>query len=159
MSHFSLKSLSFYGVAIGSVVVLFNVVTAYGESHLKAPPPLKGRYRLQIENPPECLQDKPLVLIVEQSGIYLHGLLLSEQTNTTPEAIAEEKPSLSGQWKGQGLSLSGSAPQFESCGAVGIEATLDKDILNGQLRFGSAEQAIAFAAKREATAARSAGHN
>jgi hypothetical protein len=33
MNHLSLKSLAFYGVAIGSVALLFKVVSAYGETN------------------------------------------------------------------------------------------------------------------------------
>ena len=36
MNHLSLKSLAFYGIAIGSVALLFKVVSAYGETNLKA---------------------------------------------------------------------------------------------------------------------------
>lgn len=55
MSHFNLKSLAFYGVAIGSVLVLFKTVTAYGESNLKAPDKIGGIYRLEAQNLPECI--------------------------------------------------------------------------------------------------------
>lgn len=37
-SHFSPKSLLFYGTMIGSVAILFRVVSGYGEANLKAPP-------------------------------------------------------------------------------------------------------------------------
>jgi hypothetical protein len=37
MSHFNAKTLSFYGIAIGSVLLLFKTVSAYGETKLKAP--------------------------------------------------------------------------------------------------------------------------
>jgi hypothetical protein len=152
MSHFSLKSLAFYGTAIGSVLVLFNVVTAYGEKHLKAPPSIDGRYRLQAENLPDCLRSQPLVLMVEQSGIYVRGLLRQEQVSTSPETTAEEKPALSGLWQEQNLNLSGAAPALAACAraSVTIDATLERDTLNGQLRLGSGPEAIAFSAKREA---------
>ena len=55
MTHFNLKSLTFYGGAITAVVVLFEVVTAYGESNLKAPINIDGRYRLSYTQQPDCL--------------------------------------------------------------------------------------------------------
>ncbi|MBD2580040.1 hypothetical protein [Oscillatoria sp. FACHB-1406] len=159
MSHFNGKSLAFYGIAIGSVVVLFNAVTAYGETHLTAPPSLGGRYRLQIENLPNCLQKEPKILLVEQSGVYLHGLLLAEQGNLSPEALAEEKPTLSGKWQGKELQLSGAAPLVGSCDAVTLKATLQGKNLNGTVRFGSSADAIAFASEKETVKPKAAqGH-
>lgn len=155
MSHFNVKSLAFYGIAIGSVAVLFNAVTAYGETNLTAPPPLSGRYRLQAENLPNCVQKQPNILLLEQSGVYLHAFLLSEQENLSPEALAEEKPTLSGKWQGKKLQLSGTAPLIGSCDAVTIEATLEGDNLSGQLRFGSSADAIALKAEKEAVKPRS----
>lgn len=76
MSHFNAKTLSFYGIAIGSVLLLFKTVSAYGETKLKAPPNIDGSYQfLQAENLPACLQDQQLTLNVEQSGVYLFGNL------------------------------------------------------------------------------------
>ncbi len=76
MSHFNAKTLSFYGIAIGSVLLLFKTVSAYGETKLKAPPNIDGSYQfLQAENLPTCLQDQQLKLNVEQSGVYLFGNL------------------------------------------------------------------------------------
>jgi hypothetical protein len=76
MSHFSAKTLSFYGIAIGSVLLLFKTVSAYGETKLKAPSDIDGSYQfLQADNLPACLQDQQLKLNVEQSGVYLFGNL------------------------------------------------------------------------------------
>jgi len=78
-SHFNLKSLTFYGVAIGFVLLLFNVVTACTKP--KAPAPIDGRYRLSIlKICPTVLKDA-LVLDIEQSGIYLNGSLLPASTD------------------------------------------------------------------------------
>ncbi len=78
MSHFNLKTLSFYGAMIGSVLVLFNIVSNYGENTLKAPVKIAGNYPLELlKNPnlPDCLKSKKLNLTIEQSGIYLAGEL------------------------------------------------------------------------------------
>jgi hypothetical protein len=76
MSHFSAKTLSFYGIAISSVLLLFKTVSAYGETKLNAPPHIDGSYQfLQTDNLPACLQDQQLKLNVEQSGVYLFGNL------------------------------------------------------------------------------------
>jgi hypothetical protein len=89
MSHFNAKTLSFYGIAISSVLILFKTVSAYGETKLNAPPHIDGNYQfLQTENLPNCLQDRQLTLNIEQSGVYLFGDLTvasknkSEQKNT-----------------------------------------------------------------------------
>jgi hypothetical protein len=87
MSHFNLKSLSFYAIAISSVLVLFKIVSAYGETKLKAASNLGGSYQiLEKENFPDCLQAKKITLNIEQSGIYLFGNLeiqsLSNQNQT-----------------------------------------------------------------------------
>jgi len=81
MGHFNLKSLTFYGVMIGSVLVLFNIVSVYGESSLKAPPNISGNYLLESQNLPDCLKSEKLSLAIAQSGIYLTGRLTT-QTQT-----------------------------------------------------------------------------
>jgi len=68
MSHFNFKSLTFYGIAITSVLALFKVVTAYGESNLNASTSINGRYRLSYTQP-NCRQANALLLTIEQSGI------------------------------------------------------------------------------------------
>lgn len=83
MSHFSPKTLSFYGVAISSVLLLFKTVSAYGETKLNAPPHIDGSYQfLQTENLPACLQDQQLILNVDQSGVYLFGNLAIAPSGT-----------------------------------------------------------------------------
>jgi hypothetical protein len=108
-SHFNLKTLSFYGVAIGSVVILFNVVSAYGEANIKAPPAINGNYRLKAKNLPKCVNSEDLILHIQQSGIYLNGSLLPENNNSHAQTSAEEKPSLNGQLQNQQVQLLGSA--------------------------------------------------
>jgi hypothetical protein len=75
MGHFNLKTLTFYGVMIGSVLVLFNIVTTYGENSLKAPVNISGKYLLESPDLPDCLKSEKLVLAIAQSGLYLTGEL------------------------------------------------------------------------------------
>ncbi len=162
MSHFNLKSLTFYGGAIGVVVVLFNVVTAYGKTNLKAPPNIDGRYRLSAQNLPGCLQSDALVLNIKQSGIYLNGSLLPAQTNTHIETLAQEKPSLNGEFKSPNLSVSGSVPWVSSCKnatgeaeasghplSVNIQGVVQGETLTGQITLSSMPSAAEFTAQRE----------
>ncbi|MGH2413862.1 MAG: hypothetical protein ACRDEA_09275 [Microcystaceae cyanobacterium] len=150
MSHFNLKSLSFYGIAIGSVVLLFKVVTAYGDSSLKAPPSIGGRYRLQAQNLPQCLASEPLFLTIQQSGIYLNGALFLEPNQKT----AEERLSLSGKWQNPSLNLSGSVAHLNTCHDLGnpvnLQASWEKDTLRGQINFGASHEKIEFTAQKEA---------
>jgi hypothetical protein len=103
--HFSLKSLTFYGVMIGSVLILFKGITAYGESRLKAPSLVVGKYRLNFQETPECIGRKDVILNIEQSGIYLFGNL----------EIDKEKIILDGKLNDGKVSLSGRSDRIGQC--------------------------------------------
>ena len=152
MSHFNLKSLIFYGVAIGSVVVLFKVVTAYGESSLKASPPIEGRYRIDAKNLPGCLQAEALVLEIQQSGIYLNGSLLPTNNAADSDKIVKEKPSLIGKFSEQKLSISGAIPHLTSCQnqSISLQGIVDGNTLKGQIALSSIPNAVDFIAQKEA---------
>lgn len=157
MNHFSLKSLTFYGVAIGSVVLLFKVVTAYGETNLKAPAPINGSYTINAKTLPGCLKSDALVLIIQQSGIYLNGSLLPVQKGKNSQETGEEKLSLTGKWNkknpNQPLTLSGAVPDITKCQnqSVVIQGLADGKILKGRIKESSNPQVVEFTAKREAT--------
>ncbi|NJO95371.1 MAG: hypothetical protein HC775_04445 [Hyellaceae cyanobacterium CSU_1_1] len=106
MSHFNVKTLSFYGVAIGSVLLLFKVVSAYGETKLKAPQNIDGSYQfVQTENLPDCLQGQQLKLNVEQSGVYLFGNLEVASPGVDDDRAVQPKSS---QGKGVEIPFNGS---------------------------------------------------
>ncbi|WP_169153377.1 hypothetical protein [Brasilonema bromeliae] len=114
MSHFNFKSLTFYGVAISSVLLLFKVVTAYGENSIKAPPAINSNYRLVLsEKLPVCEKSDFLLLNLQQSGIYLNGFLLP--ANSTKTSALSEKHSLAGKLQNQQLSLSGEVTRHILC--------------------------------------------
>lgn len=152
MSHFNFKSLLFYGVAIGSVLLLFKVVAAYGEANLKAPKPIDGDYRLSLAQKLNCPKSEDLVLTIQQSGIYLNGFLLP--ANAQMSAATEEKPSLTGILRNQQLSLSGTVPSSifcsepvsESGNVVTIESQLQGENLEGKLSLSRSE--IKFTAQK-----------
>lgn len=154
-SHFNLKSLAFYGVAISSVLLLFKVVTAYGESNLKAPVAIDGRYRLSfMPNVPNCLKSSSLVLIIEQSGIYLNGSLLPAAPNTQTTVPPDGKPSLTGLLSNQQLDLSGTVPSSASSAlcstnTVKIQSRVEGKNLEGKIALISIPQAIEFTAQKE----------
>lgn len=155
MGRFSFKLLAFYGLSIVSVIVLFKVVTAYGETNLKAPLLMDGSYRLSAENLPGCLKSDSLVLNIKQSGTYLFGTLLPANASAKTVTSSAQKPSLSGRLNNQQLNLAGSLPQLKSCNSsqvnsrVKIQGNIEKDILTGQISLRSIPTAAEFTAKKE----------
>ncbi|MGB3266566.1 MAG: hypothetical protein WBA89_21710 [Microcoleus sp.] len=152
--------LTFYSVSIAFVAVLFKVVTAYGETNLKAPPALAGSYRFDANSLPECLKSDALVLTIEQSGVYLNGNLRSS-SEADRQTTAEEKPSLGGKWETQGLSLSGVVPNLAGCrdssaigqnSSVKLRGILEGDTLKGKISLTDGAAATDFTAQREAAA-------
>lgn len=128
MSHFNLKTLTFYGVMIGSVLLLFKGVTAYGEN-LKAPKAIGGTYQLTSSDLPDCLQSERLMLTIEQSGLYIAATLnlepiksskpsTSETGNLTKSDAIAPKPQtikLNGMMQSQPFTLSGKTAQLGNC--------------------------------------------
>jgi hypothetical protein len=146
MSHFNTKSLSFYGVAISSVLLLFKTVSAYGETNLKAQPNINGTYQfVQTENLPDCLQEKQLNLNIEQSGIYLFGNLAVQSES---EGETGEIP-LSGDFKENQIIMSGKG-NVTDCN-TGIELTIqgqpENQNLVGQIKDNAKGTEGAFVAK------------
>ncbi|HAN74592.1 MAG TPA: hypothetical protein DCQ51_11020 [Planktothrix sp. UBA8407] len=109
-NHFNLKSLAFYGTMIGSVLILFKGVTAYGETQLKAPITIGGNYSIEFDNPPNCLKDKELTLKIEQSGIYIFANLGLEKSADNLDKIA-----LYGKFKEPEMILSGNSNPLLFC--------------------------------------------
>lgn len=170
MSHFSLKSLTFYGVAISSVLLLFRGVTAYGNANLKAPLPIDGIYRIEAQNLPECFKTKTLMLNIQQSGIYLFGSVTHANMSEQQKKATEETLSLVGQLKNQHLSLSGPVQWLVSCNHSGTaetakssslvktEGKFDGETLTGQITLGSPPGTAEFSAEREVPVQQSEGH-
>ncbi|MBE9186534.1 hypothetical protein IQ270_18040 [Microcoleus sp. LEGE 07076] len=163
MPHFNVKMLTFYGISIAFVAVLFKVVTAYGETNLKAPPAIAGSYRFDAKDLPECLKSDSLVLTIDQSGVYLSGNLRSGSSQSDGEKTAEEKPSLVGKWETQGLSLSGAVPNLAGCSdsiaigqnsSVKLRAIVDEESLKGKVSLTDRAAASDFTARREVAAKR-----
>ena len=160
MNHLSVKSLAFYGIAIGSVSLLFKVVSAYGEANLKAAPAITGSYRFNAKSLPECLKSDSLVLTIEQSGVYLSGNLRSG-TEGDRQKTAEEKPSLFGKWENEGLSLSGAVPNLPGCSkrtatgensSVKLRGIVEKESLKGKISLTDGAAATDFTAEKAAVA-------
>ena len=155
MNHLKFQSLAFYGVAIGSVLILFKVVTAYGEANVKAPAPIEGQYRLALEGSvPNCSPASNLVLGIQQSGIYLNGFLLPAQISQD-SSTAAEKSSLTGALNNQQLLLSGkvlttlcSNPAASDTNLVTIQAQIQGQSLAGELVL-NASQEFKVTARRE----------
>ncbi len=139
MSHFNLKSLSFYGVAISSVLVLFKVVSAYGETNLTAAPEIGGTYKIvETQNLPDCLANQALSLTIEQSGVYLFGNLAeqaaAEQATETKTQNNATFP-LSGDFEGEDIVMSGQGnlPNCDPGLQLTVQGRREKDKLVGTM--------------------------
>jgi hypothetical protein len=157
-NHFNFKSLAFYGIAIGSVLILFNVVTAYGEKNLKAPAPIEGRYRLNLaQNLPNCPQSPDLALDIQQSGIYFNGSLLPANTDAAKAKASQKRPTITGKMSNQKLSMAGIVPGSTLCNSqasqqIDIQSQVDGKTLKGQIALAGIPKAIEFTAQQEAPA-------
>jgi hypothetical protein len=147
MSHFNLKSLSFYAIAISSVLILFKTVTAYGETKLKAPPHIDGTYQLlKTENLPDCLQGKKLTLNIEQSGIYLFGNLSVKSKSNQSHGL---QIPLSGNFKEEKIMMSGKG-SLVNCNSqlqLAIQGHKQKNNLVGQIKESTTNSEGVFLAR------------
>jgi hypothetical protein len=104
-------SLAFYGIAISSVLVIFKVVTVYGESNLKAPQSINGDYEMELaEKIPDCQKTNTLVLNIQQSGIFLNSSLLpklSTVANSKLSNTSQNNLLLNGKLNNRQFNLSG----------------------------------------------------
>lgn len=116
MPKLKFKTLAFYTIAISSVLLLFKIVTAYGENNLKAPIAISGRYRLtNLENLPNCQKPDTLMLNIQQSGMFLNGSLLSTTNTKQISPASENNLSLIGKLNNQQFTLSGKVSKTILC--------------------------------------------
>ncbi len=161
MNHLHFKSLTFYGVTISSVLLLFKFVTTYGEKNLKAPLSLKESYSLIFgEKLPDCNQPDTIILNVHQSGVYLNGVFLPANINSQQKSTLEEHPTLTGRYKNNNISLSGQIPNYVLCQntsatdknrkahrIVNLQMQIEKeDNLIGQISISGVNKAIKVSA-------------
>lgn len=162
MQNFNVKLLGFYIVAIGFVVFLFKTVTTYGETALKAPANIAGRYRFPADRLPGCLKSEALLLTLQQSGIYINASLWStKDEKQSAISTTEERPSLSGKFQNQKIRLSGSVPHILACqrasGKAGgvyspsiqIEGAIVEETFTGTIRVSPDTKPTKFTAHRE----------
>jgi hypothetical protein len=130
------QNISFYTAAIGGVLLLFKVVTTYGENNIKAPSSIEGKYQIQADNLPECLKKShQSILDLQQSGIYVFASWQNEVKKSQEKAI-KTKPHLAGKiHNNQELNLSGVIPKIADCDNfnVKIESKIIKDELTGKI--------------------------
>lgn len=153
MKKLNFKSVAFYVTSISLVIILFKVVTAYGESTIKAPATIEGRYHLTLKKSLGCLSTEPLKLNLQQSGIYLNGSLFAANDSAQSKVIVVEKPSLTGKWNNPKLLLSGSVPHLPQCKnqSVIIQGLIDREKLQGKIAFSDGQNSVNFTAQREVT--------
>jgi hypothetical protein len=147
MHHFNVKSLTFYTIAITSVMLVFKVVTAYGESQLKAPKSVFGKYYITLaENLSNCKKNT-LVLDIQQSGIFLNASLSSTPSNQEISTHREKTYSLNGKFNNNSFSLSGRVDNTRLCNAIPetLQASLvPEGGLSGQITFKDVPKSIKF---------------
>lgn len=161
-------NLIFYVATLLTVLVLFQLTTAYGEANLQAPPNLNGRY-LTDAAAPGCPPDSRLALTIQQSGRYLNAALELVTPNApTSSPLPSSAFSLQGDWQQQ-ISLAGAAPDLASCqqptdlmlqanfqSASGQASSLTPANLTGQIQFNG--QNWPFTAQQQAVAAPTNSH-
>lgn len=154
MKKEDLQHLSFYLIAISTVVILFNIVANYGEKKLKAPVNMSGIYHfISPDNIPQCLASKNLTLNLEQSGIYLFaGLAIPNKTKQTVQQVKEEKIDLNGKLQQDKIVLTGNLKQLAQCQSqdgLGIEAVKQNNNLIGKIISNNPQSQADFVAKIE----------
>lgn len=157
--HFSRRSLIFYGCAIASVFTLFSVTSAYGEKHLQAPRRIDGLYPLALKTPIDCFQAKPVTLLLQQSGVFLTASILPVDASEQAVRIAQERPSLTGQWRDDQLTLVGQTGRAWNCtDSLKIDGKFTQDTLNGSLTLRSLAAPIPFSSDRQAPQSKVESH-
>lgn len=159
----SLKVILFYGTTLVSVIVLFSMATAYGESHLKAATKIAGTYAItpNTKTNPETNQNvsclKDVLFRLDQSGQYL----TAELVLSNPAIALLPQSTFSGTWSGRletdgraMIKLTGSLPVQLKCNWTTegrsqrgwIEGDVVNQIFSGNLIVGTGTR-IPFVAK------------
>jgi hypothetical protein len=126
------RLLLFYGGTLAFVLLLFQVVTRYGDTKLVASPNIDGRY-LSTETMPGCPPSSRVLLTILQSGIYLNGAVnVVENEGAIDQITSEQTPPLSGQLVQQEVTLSGGARLCQAAQSVRVAG---KVVAAGQVAF------------------------
>lgn len=150
-----IRLIAFYALTLALVLGLFKAITAHGET-LKAPPQVGGQYRLQS---PALMGCAPLVLDLQQSGIFLNGAIAPQRspTNSTDASIHPTRPTLEGRWQNNALTLKGSLDSACLRGDLALTASpLSGDRLQGTVSV--AGRSLPFLATRLAETSKSSLH-
>jgi hypothetical protein len=138
MNRLNSSYIKFYVITIALVAVLFSAVTSYGEKNLQAPPRLSGSYKIEAGNLPNCLKDKSLLLVIQQSGIYISGDLQSDSDRSESKSVSQDNFPLAGRWQDGKFSIAGAVTQVEGCDRakqLAISGTPTNKELEGQISF------------------------
>jgi hypothetical protein len=121
MNHSHCKSLGFYSIAIVSVFLLFQTISAYGETNLKAPLVVKSQYNLMLTDLPKCKKSQELILKIQQSGIYLTAYLLPKKSNGKSQKKYQTNYLFSGILKNKKMILSGEIDKNILCNIASFQ--------------------------------------
>ncbi|MGI0490022.1 hypothetical protein ACN4EK_31825 [Pantanalinema rosaneae CENA516] len=147
--HLNRRSLTFYSCAVGIVIGLFSVISAYGEANLHAPTYVGGRYPITAPTLPECWQNQSLVLFVQQSGVFLTGSLIALDASEKGTRSVAEHPSLTGRWNNQTLTLRGTATLPNCSLPLRIQGKFEGKTLQGVVQLNSTSGEFPFTATRD----------
>lgn len=151
MKQFHAKSIAFYLLTILFVVLLFRLVSHYGEQ-LQAPVNVNGRY-ISDRALPGC--SAPFAVELQQSGIYLNGQIV-EAAST--ESSSEERPLLSGLLQSQQLVMEGTAAiECAAAAPVQLQGSIRDAVLQGSVQLGDREP-LQFVAQRAAATPAASQH-
>ncbi len=134
------KSLALYAGMITFAVVSYAIIADYGTKNLTAQEDISGKYVLTLESSSDCFTTAvPPLLVIGQSGGYLNADVVS--SDAAPPVLRRAlvgNGKLNGRVIEQKVRVESPSVALGSCSGkqpLLIEATVDKDMVKGQLTW------------------------
>ena len=141
------KFFLFYFLSFLGAILLFNLITTYGETRIEAAPKIGGDYSLNTNT--SCLQDKKLTLNLDQSGLYLFADLMFQNQKEInllmSGTMAHDKISLSANDTSKIKQILINCPQISATGgSLSLQGTLENNNISGTITVKGQESGINF---------------